>query len=1039
MAKRNKAKSLGRKSALRVEALEQRQLLAAITGGGTEVGTDIQHPNGNVYDQVLMTGASVTVTADAGQTTRVSFVDLQGDILQAEFSGAGTLTISLDQFQAAAEAAKYNQPGVEYVGGLASFTIQGSDATTNFSVFSVGSANAVNQGLFDDTHTGGNNTADVARLTIVANPQNPLGSTFGNIYAGNAVFSADTGLVGIGAANVAVQGVVRIGDIDASNTGVATLNFGGNSQFGTLQVAGGDLAQSNGQAINNAGFTAVNFTGGATSAGDLLAAQVVGNGVFQTAPQLNQTLDAMTTYDLTGKTQTDLNNTFNGRTFTGNLTITGDLAAGRTITAASFNGLTFTGNVAGTVLANSINSLNLTNLSGVVSTDVNADNNVNAGEGSIGTVAISGNIAAGGQIESSGNIGNITVGGNIQGGAVAGIAGLSGVFVANGNVGSLTVAGDVSLAAAANNLIAINKGVFGNVSIEGGGTLGNLTSANNLGRIVINDVLDGIALGSYTAVDNADVDFGGINTDLDNDDSGTATLGAVSVSVSGMGGTNNVNRADVTLSGQIGDAGTTAVTSVSLTSDSGNVTTAAAINGTSVGPVNLTASGNTSVVTLGGEIGNGTVAVGAVTISSGQNVAINQDVVGGAIGAYSVTAGTAANTTGTITFADDKGIAATGNIASVTLTANGAISLDASSGASISGLNIGDVWIGGAAKSQTITFASDTASDVAILATGAGVNAIGNVTLHGIVVGGTADYEIAAAKVGNVTIEGATNKDNANDAVVTNFGVGAIATRAGAADANETVNANGNNLTSWTIGDVTVNQTYNTSGSNAAAQDALFAGDNRFVATGTIGDIVLTASVNNNQAGKLFAAAGDSAVFVVGDADGDISEAATDVAFTAGSVGVGNIAITAAGTSTTIDGIGGGTDAAGFQGFTVLAGVRVDSADAAAVNNATSAGLVAGNIPVEIGSGTFAGTVGNVTIKNTSGGALAVNQAVPVALSTFTAGGTNDLEFGGIFAATSVGTLQGTTVAVNTQASGVLIGPSTNAELTSGNLLVYVV
>src|ERR1041385_7200871 len=116
MAKRNKAKfaSKSRKSALRVEALEQRQLLAAVTGGGTEVGSNIVHPNGNVYDQVLMTGSSVTVTADAGQVTRVSFLDLQGDIVQAEFAGKGSLTISLDQFSAAAPAANYNQPGVNY-------------------------------------------------------------------------------------------------------------------------------------------------------------------------------------------------------------------------------------------------------------------------------------------------------------------------------------------------------------------------------------------------------------------------------------------------------------------------------------------------------------------------------------------------------------------------------------------------------------------------------------------------------------------------------------------------------------------------------------------------------------------------------------------------------------------------------------------------------------------------------------------------------------------------------------------------------------
>jgi hypothetical protein len=142
MAKHKKKLS---RSHLKLEALEARQLLAGVTGGGTEVGSDIHHPNGNTYDQVLMTGSSVTVTADAGQITRVSFLDLQGDIVQAEFSGAGDLTISLDKFVGPAEAANYVQPGVKYVQGLATFTITGENASTNFSVFSVGSGNAVVQ------------------------------------------------------------------------------------------------------------------------------------------------------------------------------------------------------------------------------------------------------------------------------------------------------------------------------------------------------------------------------------------------------------------------------------------------------------------------------------------------------------------------------------------------------------------------------------------------------------------------------------------------------------------------------------------------------------------------------------------------------------------------------------------------------------------------------------------------------------------------------------------------------------------------------
>lgn len=273
MAKYTKNKKS--RSSLRVEALEQRQLLAGITGGGTEVLSNVVHPNGNVYDQVLMTGSTVTVTADAGQVTRVSFLDLQGDIVQAEFSGKGTLSISLDGFVGPAAAANYNQPGVNYVQGLASFTIQGSDASTNFSVFSVGSANAVNQNLFAGGKTGGNNTADVARLVIVADPAFVNGSGFGSILAGNAIFSASSGTVGIAAANVQVQNIVRVNDIIATGTATPTLIFGANSQFSEVQVTGGGLLSAGGKAINNTGSYgyAVSLLAGTNSAGALDAAE----------------------------------------------------------------------------------------------------------------------------------------------------------------------------------------------------------------------------------------------------------------------------------------------------------------------------------------------------------------------------------------------------------------------------------------------------------------------------------------------------------------------------------------------------------------------------------------------------------------------------------------------------------------------------------------------------------------------------------------------------------------------------------------------
>jgi len=284
MAKRNKIKSA--RPLLKLEALEQRQLLAGgfTTAQGQEF-SNIVHANGNVYDQVLLKTSAITVTSDAGQITRVSFLDLQGDIVQAEFSGAGSLSISLDSFSGPAEATKYSQPGVQYVSGLASFTIQGSDATTNFTLFSVGTATAnggADNPIFaGGTMKGGDATADAARITVVADPSNPNGSTFGGIRAGNAVFSADSGPVGISAANVQIQNVVTVGNVNATGTAIPTLIFGTNSQFGTVTVAGGGLVSANGSSINNTGSYKYGITlaAGTKSDGTVDAAETSGSSL----------------------------------------------------------------------------------------------------------------------------------------------------------------------------------------------------------------------------------------------------------------------------------------------------------------------------------------------------------------------------------------------------------------------------------------------------------------------------------------------------------------------------------------------------------------------------------------------------------------------------------------------------------------------------------------------------------------------------------------------------------------------------------------
>jgi hypothetical protein len=248
---------------------------AVVTGNALEFNPNITHPNGNVYDQVLMTGTTATVKTDPGQVVRVSFVDLNDDIIQVEFGGAGTLTVALAAATGPAAAKKYNQPGVLYMKGHAALTVSDSDATTNISVFSVGTMTALDPGLFrtDEFYDG---IADLQNLVIVANPVNPNGSTFGAIRMGNVQFWGTSGIVGISATKIQVQDVVRVGDLWALDTATPTLTFGSASQFGSVDVAGGDLSQPNGSAVQAQGyFYSVNPTSGRTSNNILLPAQAL--------------------------------------------------------------------------------------------------------------------------------------------------------------------------------------------------------------------------------------------------------------------------------------------------------------------------------------------------------------------------------------------------------------------------------------------------------------------------------------------------------------------------------------------------------------------------------------------------------------------------------------------------------------------------------------------------------------------------------------------------------------------------------------------
>ena len=238
-----------------------RQSLIA-EGSGEIAGENIHHPNGNVFDQILLTGESITVQAKEGQITRVSFLDENGDIVQAEFSGAGTFTITLDPttYKPPEFPALYNQD-VKYVTGKPSVVVDGADETTYFSIFTVGTLNAVNQALFPEGQEY-DAKADVKLVEVINSTE------IGGMLMANAEFSGKSGHVGVDARNVKVKQRVTFGDIDASDDALPYLLFDegafGNDQAGPgPMIAGGDLVQTNGAAIvvRSPGQVNPSFTG----------------------------------------------------------------------------------------------------------------------------------------------------------------------------------------------------------------------------------------------------------------------------------------------------------------------------------------------------------------------------------------------------------------------------------------------------------------------------------------------------------------------------------------------------------------------------------------------------------------------------------------------------------------------------------------------------------------------------------------------------------------------------------------------------------
>ncbi|HVS52035.1 MAG TPA: immunoglobulin domain-containing protein [Opitutaceae bacterium] len=261
---------------------------SGVIGTGTIALANQQHPNGNFYKQVLVTGSALAVSNAAPQITRTSFIDMNDDIVQVEFSGAGTLSFVFDGASAPAEPVNYSQAGTQYVKGHVGIVIAGADDTSNLSIFTVGRATAFDPtGGFNillpvsATNNPANNgsslftghattsydgVADIAFVAISS-----TNGKFGGLRTADATYWNTKGITGVYAPSVEFTGPVYVGDINAKTDATPYLVIGKSDV--EVRITGGDLKQDNGRAVQVSGITQIHFKDGSTSGAVTLTAQ----------------------------------------------------------------------------------------------------------------------------------------------------------------------------------------------------------------------------------------------------------------------------------------------------------------------------------------------------------------------------------------------------------------------------------------------------------------------------------------------------------------------------------------------------------------------------------------------------------------------------------------------------------------------------------------------------------------------------------------------------------------------------------------------
>jgi hypothetical protein len=211
----------------------------------------------HTYNGFELRGSTVTLRSVAGEVTRLSFLDINGDVVFVDFSSDSSdteVSVTLEDYMDPLDGSPYNQPDSWYAMGLATVHVVNPTEMTWLKVTSIGNDETLVDPMIvmeDSFMDGPNGWAEIRAIDV--HHDAGMGS-IGMIDAANVSFRAMDGVIGIDAMDTVVMMALSIGDltIPEMGTAMAYLRISGDSLamgdmvIEEILIAGGDLAQSTG-------------------------------------------------------------------------------------------------------------------------------------------------------------------------------------------------------------------------------------------------------------------------------------------------------------------------------------------------------------------------------------------------------------------------------------------------------------------------------------------------------------------------------------------------------------------------------------------------------------------------------------------------------------------------------------------------------------------------------------------------------------------------------------------------------------------------